>query len=218
MRLLFPSLVFLSLTAGAQAAVVNVGVVGTAAGLNNWPAAESPTAAIDGVGQKYLNFGEFDTGVIVTPGASTAVSLTLTAANDAEPRDPANYVLMGTNNAIGAGPFSTTDFSLIASGDLALPAGRNAGGGAALDPANQQTVSFANAISYSSYLIYFPTVKDPAAANSMQIAEIQLNDGAGAGIFSPANPIVGVQVVIPEPSAGMLALLALAGCGLRRRR
>src|SRR5207237_9068912 len=34
---------------------------------NVWPAAESPDHIIDRVGQKYLNFAELNTGVIVTP-------------------------------------------------------------------------------------------------------------------------------------------------------
>ena len=50
-----------------------VGVVGTAAGLNNWPGAEPPEDLINGVigggGEKYLNFAELDTGVIVTLGS-----------------------------------------------------------------------------------------------------------------------------------------------------
>ncbi|MCA9200287.1 MAG: hypothetical protein KDA87_22260, partial [Planctomycetales bacterium] len=39
------------------------GVSGTAGGVNNWPGAEGPEHLIDGVGQKYLNFAEFNTGV-----------------------------------------------------------------------------------------------------------------------------------------------------------
>src|SRR5688572_576783 len=34
-----------------------VGVVGTAAGVNNWPGGELPALAIDGTQSKYLNFG-----------------------------------------------------------------------------------------------------------------------------------------------------------------
>jgi MYXO-CTERM domain-containing protein len=213
------AIALISISSHAHAAAINVGILGPFNdGTNNWPGAEPPEAAIDGAGQKYLNFAEFNTGVIVTPGSSTATSMTLTTANDAPERDPANYVLMGSNASfIGSGPFDTADFTLISSGGLALPLTRNAGGLVTLDPANQQTVSFSNSTAYSSYLIYFPTVRDPAAANSMQIAEIQLQDGAGAPIFSPQNEILGVQVV-PEPSAGLLALLALGGLGLRRRR
>ncbi|HUF63502.1 MAG TPA: PEP-CTERM sorting domain-containing protein [Verrucomicrobiales bacterium] len=182
-----------------------VGVAGTAATVNNWPAGESPDHAIDGVGQKYLNFAEVNTGFLVTPAfnggnGSIVTGMTLWTANDAVDRDPASYALYGSNEVFsGGGPFALTSFSLISSGDLALPATRNAGGAAALDPANSQTVGFANTNLYTSYLVLFPTVKNEAA-NSMQIAEVQL-DG-----------------VVPEP--GALALLSVGGLALllRRRR
>src|SRR6266545_4088833 len=49
-----------------------VGAIGLDGGNTNytdnfWPAAESPDHAIDGFGQKYLNFAELNTGFIVTP-------------------------------------------------------------------------------------------------------------------------------------------------------
>jgi len=180
------------------------GVAGTAAGINNWPTNESPDHTIDGVGQKYLNFAEVNTGVLITPsfngGAGSIVTgLTLWTANDAVERDPASYELYGTNAAIGAGPYPLAGFTLISSGALALPASRNAGGAAALDINNSQTVTFGNSSSYSSYLVLFPAVKNESA-NSMQIAEIQL-DG-----------------VVPEPATAGLAALSLGALALRRRR
>ena len=62
-------------------------------------------------------------------------------------------------------------------------------------------------------------MKDEAAANSMQIAEIQLS-GAGGDIFSPQDSIFGVQAEssIPEPSSGLLVLLGLAPLMRRRRK
>jgi len=39
---------------------------------NAWPNAESPDHAIDGVGQKYLNFAKLNTGIVVTPSLGTA--------------------------------------------------------------------------------------------------------------------------------------------------
>jgi hypothetical protein len=182
----------------------NVGVVGTAGGLNNWPAGEPPTSAIDGVGQKYLNFAEVNTGILVTPtfnggSGSIVTGMTLWAANDAVERDPASYALYGTNLVIGgSGPFPMANFSLISSGELALPASRNAGGAAVLDVINSQTLTFANSTSYTNYLVLFPTVKN-VSANSMQIAEIQL-DG-----------------IVPEPATAGLAALG-AGLLLMRRR
>lgn len=180
------------------------GVAGTAGGINNWPAGESPDHTIDGVGQKYLNFAEVNTGVLITPsfngGAGSVVtSMTLWTANDAVERDPASYELYGTGAAIGAGPYPLAGFTLISSGALALPDSRNAGGAAALLPANSQTITFPNSSSFTSYLVLFPTVKN-SSANSMQIAEIQL-DG-----------------VVPEPATAGLAALSLGALALRRRR
>lgn len=74
------------------------GAVGTAASVNNWPAAEPPIELIDGLygggGAKYLNFAELNTGVIITPavGAMVVTSMTLWTANDAVDRDPASYL------------------------------------------------------------------------------------------------------------------------------
>jgi hypothetical protein len=191
-----------------------VGTVGTTAGQNNWPMNESPDHAIDGVGQKYLNFGELNTGFLVTPtfnggNGSIVDSIKIWTANDSPARDPASFELYGTNVAItGGGPFALSNFTLINSGPLALPATRQLGGlSAPLDtdtagnPAiTNQEVTFANNSLYRSYLVLFPTVKDSAAANSMQLGEVQLNG-------------------VPEPST--IALLALTTVGLaalRRRR
>lgn len=187
----------------------NVGVAGTAAGVNNWPTNEPPSAAIDGFGQKYLNFAELNTGILVTPSfnggnGSIVTGITLWTANDAVERDPTSYQILGTNVAVGGGgPFPLSDFTEISSGSLALPAGRNAGGTTTpLDPLlnNFQTVNFTNSTSYKSYLVLFPTVTNAANANSMQIAEIQL-DG-----------------VVPEPATAGLALLSLGALLVRRRR
>lgn len=180
----------------------NVAVAGTADGVNNFPSGESPDHVVDGVGAKYLNFAKTNTGFIVTPllGPSVATSIKLWTANDSESRDPATYEVYGTNSSVsGGGPFSLGTFSLISSGGLSLPASRNAGGLALLDDANSQTVSFSNSTSYSTYLVLFPTVKDAAAANSMQIAEVQL-----------------FTTDVPEPAA--LSLIALGGLALARRR
>ncbi|MCB1097137.1 MAG: hypothetical protein KDN22_16305, partial [Verrucomicrobiae bacterium] len=156
-----------------------VGLAGTTADTNNWPGGEAPEFAIDGVGQKYLNFAKLNTGVIVTPaaGASIANQIQLWAANDSEPRDPSSFAIYGTNEVIeGEGPFDMADFQLITSGDLELPSTRNAGGDAELLEENSQSLIFSNSASYTTYLVIFPTVKDAANANSMQIADVQLSN------------------------------------------
>src|SRR5215213_4981122 len=53
--------------------------------LSNSPPAESAANAVDGsTTTKYLNFGEIDTGILVTPfaGATTVQSMVLWTAND----------------------------------------------------------------------------------------------------------------------------------------
>lgn len=200
----------------AHAATINVGNEGFGGGLNNWPGGEPPSAVIDGAGQKYLNFGGENTGFVVTPAAGgTPTSITAWAANDAIERDPASFWLGGTN-----GDSVTGDYVFIAGGLLSLPDTRNGGGASELDPSNASSVSFDNSASFSSYLVVFPTLKNAGAANSMQVADVQLFDANGAGIFAPTDTILGVQVdgaLVPEPSTGFLALVGLAGL-LRRRR
>jgi len=182
-----------------------------------WPGGESPNFAIDQAGQKYLNFAIENTGFLVQPqGANAgdiATSMTFWAANDAIPRDPASYRLFGSSSADLLSPtdyfhedqISLEIFTEIAFGDLALPDSRNDGGVALLDDLNSQTVTFDNTAAYSNYLVLFPTVKDVANANSMQIAEVQLNyDGSDitSGIFDPFDDINGVALVDLDPPKG----------------
>jgi MYXO-CTERM domain-containing protein len=135
------------------------------------PAGEAPGNVVDqSSATKYLNFAKENSGFIVTPasGASIIQSLVLTTANDAEARDPASYQIYGTNDAITSANNSLGDaesWTLISAGDLALPAARVTAG---------PVVSFANAASYTSYKVVFPTIKDSAATNSMQVADAQL--------------------------------------------
>ena len=154
------------------------------------PAAEGVERAIDGMTQKYLNFLDLGSGFAVAPslGPTVVTGLRLFTANDAAERDPGSYLLEGSTSGFGG------TWTLISSGALALPEGRNPGGNIPIDPATHynQTVLFANSAWYTAYRITFPTLKDATAANSMQIAEVQL-----------------LGTVIPEPSP--LALLGLAG-------
>ncbi|CAN5427888.1 hypothetical protein BH23VER1_BH23VER1_25180 [soil metagenome] len=204
------------------ATIFEVGMVGTTAETNNWPAAEPPPAAIDGANSKYLNFGELNTGFFVTPaaGPSVVTGLFLMTANDAAPRDPLTFSLYGTNTQTASGGAGTT-FDLE-SGDFS-PITLNQSTGLEVDPGRLSTPAvqpvIVNATEYTSYVLFFPTVRDPAAANSMQISEAQLTGTVGGTpqtITAAGDPIVGGQV-IPEP--GTLSLLSLLGlAALRRRR
>jgi hypothetical protein len=164
------------------------------------PGAEMVENAINNVTQKYLNFLDLGSGFIVTPGAgpSNVQGVRLYTANDAIPRDPASYVLEGANSPDGP-------FTVISEGELALPDGRNPGGQVPIDGTQfNQTLFFDNANIFTSYRLTFPTLKDAEAANSMQIAEVEL-----------------LGTIIPEPSGIVLAtlgLLVVAIYGGRRRR
>src|SRR5262245_12778597 len=72
------------------------------------PAAETVDHAIDGVGQKYLNFLDLGSGFAVTPslGSTLVTRVRLYTANDAVPRDPASILIEGSNGGFG-GTFTT---------------------------------------------------------------------------------------------------------------
>jgi hypothetical protein len=165
---------------------------------SRYPNGERPALAIDQVpGTKYLNFGEERSGLIITnvEGAATVASMRLTTAGDAPARDPASFELWGTTNLVASQDntdgLNDEDWDLITVGALSLPDMRN--DATTLVPINATAA-------YNSFKLVFPTVKDAAAANSMQIADVQF-------------------YAVPEPSTiamGMLGLVA-AGC-IRRKR
>lgn len=166
------------------------------------PGAEGVENAINDIGQKYLNFLDLSSGFDVTPSFNIGpvVGVRLYTANDAPERDPASFQLFGSNVGID-GPYEA-----IASGALMLPAGRNAGGNAvAIPPAGNlgaihQEILFDNSVQYDHYRLVFPTLKDAVAANSMQIAEVEL-------------------LAVPEPASIALVLFgALGVMGIVRRR
>jgi hypothetical protein len=161
--------------------------------------AETPTSVLDqNPGTKYLNFGREMTGIIVTPqvGASVLQSFTLTTANDATERDPAAYLLYGTNAAVTSVDNSdgkSEAWTLIQGGALTLTQTR-------------QTVSapidITNNTSYSSYKLLFQQLKKVNSANalanpnSMQVADVQFYNApaaGGAGLLAVGDPIKGVD-------------------------
>jgi hypothetical protein len=161
---------------------------------SRYPTNEAPPFVIDTlITTKYLNFGETNSGFIVTPGGpSTLDSFEITTANDSPERDPTTWMIYGTNDPITTpdnGDGKAENWYLIAGGSVNLPAERNTLGPRVLICNQDQT--------YTSYKMIFPTVKDSAAANSMQISEIQFYG-------------------IPEPAT--VCLLGLGGLALLRRR
>lgn len=142
------------------------------------PSGESVVNAIDNSTTKYLNFGVGTgfppfvgpVGLIVTPssGSSLVTGLRVYTANDAPERDPADFLLEGSND-------DGVTFTFIAQGTLHLPDDRNAPG-QALDPIGlfNQEVGFGNSTYYTSYRLMFSTLKNNLAANSVQMGEIEL--------------------------------------------
>jgi hypothetical protein len=166
------------------------------------PATEGVANAINGTTAKYLNFQDLNSGFIVTPqsGASVLRALRFYTANDAPNRDPASYLLEGSN-AGDAGPFT-----IISTGALSLPMARNGNDpdGAGPLPVDTrlddfQEVVIDNSASYTSYRLTFPTLRNAGADVAMQIGEVEFD-------------------TVPEPgTAGVLGLASLALLARRRR-
>lgn len=157
-----------------------------------YPGGEPPAAIFDGnPGSKYLNFGQRDTGFIVTPSVLSAVgSFLITTANDAPERDPVLWEIAGTNDPITSTDNSAGDlenWTILGSGSVNLPNERGVAGPVVSVPAGP---------AYSSYRVLFPSLKDDIAANSMQIAEFglfQSVDGSGSSILAAGTPILAVH-------------------------
>ena len=139
---------------------------------DNHPAGEHAGLAIDNDSStKYLNFdgaNDNPSGLTITTSGGVVTGLGLTSANDAPDRDPATFVLSGSNDG-GA------TFAEIASGDVAF--------GARFE---RQEVSFANDAAYTTYELVFPTTAGPSTC-CMQIAEIELL-GTAADVPEPILP------------------------------
>ena len=180
-------------TAGAQVFGIDDPIVAIDTDVSlhtNHPGGEPAGAITDqNNGTKYLNFGRWGSGAIVTPayGSSVVQSMRMTTANDAPARDPGSWELYGTNDTVTSTDNSEgTDenWTLIASGDANLPDDRQVFG---------PVYDFANATAYTSYKIIFPTLKNGPDANSMQVADVSLFTGAAGGgdqVFAAGDPAV----------------------------
>ncbi len=135
----------------------------------DWPFVETPPLAIDdNIDTKYLHFkGAIQaTGFQVTPaaGPSIVIGLTFTTANDSPERDPVAFELYGSNKSID-GPYT-----LIAGGEIS---DFNQAEEWPRFTINQTPITFDNDVTYNHYQLLFTAVRDPARANSMQIAEVE---------------------------------------------
>src|SRR6266568_2436096 len=148
------------------------------------PGSEGVANAIDDQPTKYLNFDKLNTGFTVTPkvGLSVVQCLTLTSANDAPERDPASYLLEGS--------YDGTNFTQIASNSVPLFTNRFEKIVLPFDPPNNTP--------YLIYRLTFPTVANAAAANSMQISEVELLGFlAPTDVTQPGDPIVASSTMSP---------------------
>jgi hypothetical protein len=184
------------------------------------PPQEGAEKVADGdVHSKYRNFGKENSGFIVAPavGATTVNAFIITTASDFPERDPASWILYGTNDPIASPDFSDgnlENWQFIASGNLSLPGNRLA---------TSVPILFENATQYQAYRMVFPTLKDPTSpdADSIQIAEIQLYGSSGPPTLSVPEPKllallgVGITALASTPSASNSTF---RGRGNRRRR
>ncbi len=167
---------------------------GTPAGnANMFPANGKPSFSIDDdLSSKYRNFGVVFTGFVVTPrfGTTFVTRLDIATANDAPERDPLTFTLEGTN-----GDPLTGSYTLIASGSTGLDN----------DPGRSTYVissNFPAVGAFSSYRLIFPTVRNSATADSMQVGDVTISG-----------------VSAPEPSIVSLLGISLIGLlGTRRKR
>jgi len=131
------------------------------AGLSfNYNGGEIPANAIDNNrATKYLNFDKENSGFIVKPslGATIITGIVLTTANDKPERDPASVTIRGSLDGVNY-------VDIAKSMSTPLPDTRFA----------QVAFNVANNCSYNIYQVKFPTLKNSASANSMQIGEVAL--------------------------------------------
>ena len=167
---------------------------------SRFPGGEPPSNVLDfDSSTKYLNFGEENSGFIVTSGGggpSLVRSIAFKTANDAPERDPTSYELYGTNDPITSEENSQGDmesWTLISSGSLAPR----------LNRFDSFFAQFDNAVEYESYRLLFPTIRDADTANSMQIADVQFWS---------------TQVPEPSSAAVMIGLVSVGLVGIHRRR
>lgn len=146
------------------------------------PPGAEPQNAIDSVAStKYLNDGEGNSGLIVTPQAGPAAitSFRITTAADNSGSDPASWVLYGTNQPISSTNHSSgteESWTYIDSGDLNLPTTRLT---------ESDSIAVSNTTAYSSYRITFPTVRQPGSG-AMQLGELQFYVGDSESVTPPS--------------------------------
>jgi hypothetical protein len=160
---------------------------------SNTPGSEGAASAIDNTLTKYLNFDTVNTGFTVNPvarGLTIVSGLTLTSANDAPERDPADYILSGSNDG--------QTFTQISSGSVPSFPSRF----------YKNAILFNNAAAYLQYRLIFPNVVGPGAV-AMQIAEVELL----GMVVPPSPPSITVQPQSRTNQVGDTAVFSVAASG-----
>ncbi len=192
-------------------------------GNSSSPSGEGPGNAVDGnLDTKYLNFGRENSGLIITPTDSSTIvtSLEIWSADDAAERDPMLFQLWGTNSSITSANDSTGNgegWTLIVEGDLLNLLSKF------VRKASSGRFNFPNTTPYRSYKWIAKTVRDPIAANSMQIGGIQLygtvSSGGGGSGGAPGSGIHrdvnadGIPDIILQNNFGQIAAWHMDGSG-----
>jgi hypothetical protein len=167
---------------------------------------EGADSAIDGISNtKYLNLGNppLGIGLAVEPlfGNTIAQSIQFTTADDATNRDPAGWILYGSNDPLSSADNSGLDggetWSQIANGALTFPEDRLT---------QLPAINFTNSTPYNNYRIEFTGPKGGPggrdAYNGIQIADVQLYtapDAGGSGIFGIVDTAIAYQ--LPQPAS-----------------
>jgi hypothetical protein len=157
-----------TLPARAQTDVTQPGDTIVASSPNS-PGSEGAANAIDNQPTKYLNFDAADgtdVGFVVTPsvGLTRVVGMTIQSANDAPERDPRIVALDGSNADAAPAWADDADWERIAEFTVPLFTERF----------EVQTFFFENLNPYRHYRWVVLEVADIPAANSMQVAEVEL--------------------------------------------
>lgn len=128
---------------------------------------------------------------LVTPtvGSTVVTGIRIYPGQDGDASDPASFILEGSNDSGGPNGTNIADmhFTTIASGPLDLPEDRLAIG-APIDPTQSpaQEILFNNTAGYTSYMLVFPTVRDPSSAAYLEVGEVELLGVTGGGVPTPS--------------------------------
>jgi hypothetical protein len=164
---------------------------------------------------KYFNSGGANAGFIVSPtSASTIIdSFQVTTANDADYRDPRDWVIYGTNDPITSDDNSAGDeenWAVIDSGTLSdaeVPTARHAKGA---------MVAIDNSTAYRSYKVVFTAMR--GTADEFQLADFQffgqiLSAGSRPGDFNNNGTVDAADYTVWRNSLGAGNEAALQGNG-----